>query len=124
MTDEAKALVERLDAALRMDAATATDREWTELLAQVEDARSYIATLTARLARVEGERDQAVEALQYGERSLAVAIYGLPAMLEANALTDEEQMIPALQTAVEQMRATLASIKGAGHEVRKIVGGE
>lgn len=68
------------------------------------------------LARLQRERDQAVEALRFGERSLAVAIYGLPEMLEANALMDEEQMIPALQTAVENMRATLASIgaKDAG----------
>jgi hypothetical protein len=44
MMDEAKAeMLERLDKALALDAPTASDLEWSELLAVAMDARDFIA---------------------------------------------------------------------------------
>lgn len=46
-------------------------------------------------------------ALEDAKQSLALAIYGLPEMLENNALSDEEGMVPALQAAIERMEAAI-----------------
>lgn len=63
-------------------------------------AASGLEALQARVKVLEG-------ALEDGKQSLAVAIYGLPDMLERNALTDDEGMVGQLQAAVERMDEAL-----------------
>lgn len=75
-------------------------------------AANVIAEAKARWEREALERAARMRgALEDAKQSLALAIYGLPEMLENNALSDEEGMVPALQAAVERMESVL---KGDG----------
>jgi hypothetical protein len=60
----------------------------------------------------------ALEAMRPLAHAAASAIYGLPEMLERNALTDEEGMISEIKMALAGFRALdpAAIVKGAGHE--------
>lgn len=68
-----------------------------------DDAETFQILARHRLAAAKAMR----EALEDAKQSLEVAIYGLPDMLERNALIDEEGMVPALQAAVDRMNAAL-----------------
>ena len=60
----------------------------------------------------------ALEAMRPLAHAAASAIYGLPEMLERNALTDEEGMISEIKMALAGFRALdpAAIVKGAGHD--------
>lgn len=60
-----------------------------------------------RLTSATSKVERLERALADGKQSLEVAIYGLPEMLERNALSDDENMVGQLQCAVERMSAAL-----------------
>ena len=59
------------------------------------------------LTSLKAENERLREALEDAKQSLSVAIYGLPEMLESNALSDEEGMVPSLEAAVSRMDEAL-----------------
>lgn len=76
------------------------DRDWQGNDHPVEANAAFIT-------RACNSHYQLVEALADARQSLAVAIHGLPEMLERNALTDEEDMVGSLQAAIERIDAAL-----------------
>lgn len=96
-----------------MELAEEVVRTWPlPLKGAKEAAANVIAEAKARWEREALERAARMRgALEDAKQSLALAIYGLPEMLENNALSDEEGMVPALQAAVERMESVL---KGDG----------